>query len=265
MRYEVNHGRILTWALETHVVDHCNLRCVHCCTLSPHLAPWCVTPGDLAKDLAALARVLRPQVLKITGGEPLLHPDLLEILRIARASRIADTLSLTTNGLLLPQQPAAFFASIDRLTVSLYPSAPLPAAHLALIQARAATHGVALTLKDCARFQRLTPERAPGDLETAHDIYDRCWLKTRCHLIYRGCFYVCTRPPHLLQVQRLSDPDAEDLSASDGVPLDSPRLFARLRERLEDDDPLHACRYCLGANGAFEDHRQADYGNRTDL
>ena len=85
-QYDVSDGRILTWALETHVVEHCNLRCANCCTLSPELPSWWVDPDELRRDLERAAGALRPHVFKLTGGEPLLHPELLRCLDAARAS-----------------------------------------------------------------------------------------------------------------------------------------------------------------------------------
>ncbi len=114
--YAIEHGRLLTWALEAHAVDHCNLRCVHCCTLSPRLAERFLDPRELERDLALAARVLRPAIFKLTGGEPLLHPGLTELLDVARASGISPQLSLTTNGLLLERQPDALFERLDRPT-----------------------------------------------------------------------------------------------------------------------------------------------------
>ena len=44
-RYDVVDGRVRTRALEAHVIDHCNLKCAECCSLSPLLPPWFARPG----------------------------------------------------------------------------------------------------------------------------------------------------------------------------------------------------------------------------
>ena len=90
VRYAVAAGRILTWSLEAHLVDHCNLRSAHCCTLSPEFPARLVDPAALQRDLALAAGALRPHVFKLTGGEPLLHPDLPACLRAARGSGISE-------------------------------------------------------------------------------------------------------------------------------------------------------------------------------
>jgi hypothetical protein len=235
--YEVNEGRIDTWALETHVVDHCNLRCADCCTGSPDLPERCVDVAGLARDLAAAAAVLRPQVFKLTGGEPMLHPDLAGCLRVARASGVSAQLSLTTNGFRVAEVPEEVFAGLDALTLSRYPSAPLPQRLLDLVRARCAAHGVRLREKVVDRFQVMDARRGEPAATFAG-----CWLRHRCHMVHAGRFYACTRPPHL------GFPD-------DGVELHAPGLLSRLLAYLERDEPLAACAGCSGGAGEWRPHR----------
>jgi cyclic pyranopterin phosphate synthase len=194
MAYEVHDGRILTWSLETHLVDHCNLRCQHCCTLSPGAAEHAVSLAELARDLKWAAAVLRQHVFKLTGGEPLLHPDILGCLDVVRESGIAARVSLTTNGFLLARVPEGIWERIDRLTLSWYASTPLL---LTLAEERAFKHDVLLTVKRYDAFQRMTLDPPGNDTSTTRGVFRDCWLKVRCHLLYRGRFYMCTRPPHL--------------------------------------------------------------------
>jgi organic radical activating enzyme len=254
--YEVHDGRVLTWSLEVHLTDHCNLRCVHCCTLSPLLAPRITPTAHLERDLALAARVLRPNLLKLTGGEPLLHPEIVRCAEIARASGVASQVSVTTNGLLLARMPDAFFAAIDRLTLSHYPSAQLSASALAAVVERCHEHGIVLMVKRIERFAQMDPA-APHDAEQALRIYRDCWLKQRCHLLHRGRFYTCTRPPHL--EDRLGGRGAgRGLAEEDGVRLeeDPESLAGRLLRYLESEEPLASCRHCLGGSGEWEAHRQ---------
>jgi hypothetical protein len=248
VRYEVNGGRIATWSLEAHVVDHCNLRCEHCCTLSPRLAARAVDPARLERDLRAAATLLQPHVFKLTGGEPLLHPRLVEVLEAARASGISRRVSMTTNALAARSAPDRIWRLLDRVTVSWYASAPLPDATLDHVRAACARHDVMLTVKRIDRFQVLDAP-APHD-DGGAAAYRACWLKQRCHLIRDGRFYACTRPPHLAAVLGL------DLAEDDGVPLHDPDMSATLLRYLERDEPLASCRHCLGASGPWRPHRQ---------
>lgn len=245
--YEVYAGRITTWALEAHVADHCNLRCANCCTLSPSLQARLLEPAELARDLATLRPVLAPQLFKLTGGEPLLHPRIAELAAVARESAIAPEISVTTNGHLAIRVDPALWRGIHRMTVSLYPSAPLPQATLEFIRARCEQHGVALRLKAAANFQVMDAATPHAD---ATQVFADCWLRHRCHMVRDGRFYLCTRPPHLADVH------GEASLHDDGVALDAPDLRQRLHGYLTRSEPLDSCRLCMGASGQLQAHSQ---------
>ncbi len=255
MPYEVHEGRVLTWSLEVHLVDECNLACAECCTLSPELPARAADPEEIARDLSRAATALAPSLLKLTGGEPLLHPRLAECLRAARASGIARELSVTTNGILIRKAPPELWELADRLTVSWYPSAPLPESTLDWIEGRCREADVHLNLKRATTFQRMTPERPVEDEALARAVFDGCWMKHRCHLLHAGRFYRCTRPPHLdTRLARLGI--LARLSEVDGVALEGPGLLGRLVAYLDSEVPLSSCRSCLGNTGPHEPHRQ---------
>ncbi len=90
----------------------CNLRCRHCgsdCTSDGH-------PGLPAHQVIAvlerIASVLRPEdiVLVVTGGEPLVRPDLFEILE--RVSAMDFHLGMVTNGISLNEKAARRLLSV---------------------------------------------------------------------------------------------------------------------------------------------------------
>lgn len=253
MTWALRDGRLLTWALEAQVTDHCNLRCDGCCTLSPHLPPRTTDPATLRRELEQAARALAPSVFKLTGGEPLLHPDLVACVEAARASGIAPVISMTTNGLLARRAPEALWAALDRVTVSFYTSAPLPGRTIAHIEERCAAHGVLLTWKPTAGFQRMDPATPHDDAERRR-VWDDCWLKVRCHMIHEGRFHPCTRPPHIAAAH------GQPLDPRDGVPLDSPALLEDILALL--DRPLAACARCLGASGPRIPHAQLPRATR---
>ena len=87
------------------VNEHCNLTCPVCFADSaPH------RPKHL--DLATIERMMdtlvasegEPDLLQISGGEPTLHPQILDILRAAK-KRPTRHLMLNTNGLRLAREP----------------------------------------------------------------------------------------------------------------------------------------------------------------
>ncbi|RPJ19156.1 MAG: radical SAM protein, partial [Chloroflexi bacterium] len=95
-------GRPITY-LRISVTDRCNLRCVYC--LPERGIQWQARENQLSveeiacvTEAAAQAGVKR---VRLTGGEPLMRPDIVEIVaRIASIPGIEEV-SLTTNAMLL--------------------------------------------------------------------------------------------------------------------------------------------------------------------
>jgi cyclic pyranopterin phosphate synthase len=248
--YPVFQGRVCTRSLEVHIVDHCNLRCADCCSLSPMLPKWSIDPADLARDLTLAKKALSPKWFKIVGGEPLLHPQIDECLAVARRAGIADIVSTTTNGFLLPRMSARFWELTQALTVSLYPRPALPSETIEEINRLGAAHCIPINWKTQDHFVRMDRPLSREDDEATRAIFRECWLRRRCHILSRGRFYTCTRPAHLQTL--LGDQFFED-----GVLLhDRAELMPEIHSYLHREHSLRACAVCEGGHAPQSPHRQ---------
>src|SRR6266851_2116057 len=90
--------------LRISVIDRCNLRCVYCMPLEGlRFLPneRLLTPVEI--ELVARAAVaVGFRKFRLTGGEPTLRADLLEIVERIASVPGAEDVALTTNALLLP-------------------------------------------------------------------------------------------------------------------------------------------------------------------
>ena len=114
-------GRPITY-LRISVTDRCNLRCVYC--LPAAGVQWQPSENQLsAEEIASIVEAAAREGVKrvrLTGGEPLVRPDIVEIVaRIASIPGIEEV-SLTTNAMLLERlaQPLSYMG-LKRVTVSL--------------------------------------------------------------------------------------------------------------------------------------------------
>jgi cyclic pyranopterin phosphate synthase len=106
--------------LRLSVTDRCNLRCVYCMPADGvefHEKDDLLTPRDFEAVARAAVRVGVTH-LKITGGEPTIRRDILEI--VSRLAALGPTdLSMTTNGMQMHRLAAPLRdAGVMRLTVS---------------------------------------------------------------------------------------------------------------------------------------------------
>lgn len=113
--------------LRVSLTDRCSLRCTYC--MPAEGVPWLAGPTLLSTDelvrLAGIAVDLGIEEIRLTGGEPLLRPDVVDVVRRLAALRSPSLprgpeLSITTNGLRLPSlaQPLAD-AGLARVNISL--------------------------------------------------------------------------------------------------------------------------------------------------
>jgi cyclic pyranopterin phosphate synthase len=97
-------GRTIDY-LRISIIDHCNLRCVYCMPLSGlrfARSDDLLSPAEIDR-VARAAITVGFRKVRLTGGEPTLRPDLLEIVeRLGRLNGLRD-LAMTTNGILLPR------------------------------------------------------------------------------------------------------------------------------------------------------------------
>ncbi len=108
--------------LRISVTDRCNLRCVYCMPAEGiHLLPKdeLLTYEEIV-TIAGVAAEIGINKIRLTGGEPLVRSDLLEL--VARLGRIKaiDDISLTTNGVLLKDYAVELKqAGLKRVNISL--------------------------------------------------------------------------------------------------------------------------------------------------
>jgi cyclic pyranopterin phosphate synthase len=103
------------------VTDRCNLRCVYCLPEDAEL-PFgdrdFLSPAELETLVGTLVR-LGIRRVRLTGGEPLVRRDILEIVGRLRAVSGLENLALSTNGTELARlAPALKAAGVDRVNVS---------------------------------------------------------------------------------------------------------------------------------------------------
>jgi cyclic pyranopterin phosphate synthase len=91
--------------LRLSVTDHCNLRCVYCMPLrglSFIPSPELLTAAEIEVVVQAAVKV-GFRKFRLTGGEPTLRPDIVEITRRIAAVEGVEDVAMTTNAILLPR------------------------------------------------------------------------------------------------------------------------------------------------------------------
>jgi MoaA/NifB/PqqE/SkfB family radical SAM enzyme len=107
--------------LETHLTDHCNLGCKGCSHFSP------LVRGEVFADIRVFQRDMSRlgelfdsiYEVRLMGGEPLLHPDVLSFCGIARQTFPKARIALFTNGIRLLAMDDRFWDACADLDILL--------------------------------------------------------------------------------------------------------------------------------------------------
>jgi GTP 3',8-cyclase len=238
--------------LESNITIACENRCVACnhfvAVQVDRFKSSMIDPADLAVDLHHFGRMAHVDAWAAIGGEPTLHPRLIEILRVARSSGVADRIEVWTHGGNLREMSDAFWDALDVLVVSVYPG-KLTDDDLIWIQAACEWHGVELQIKDerhHPNFSRLL-EPEPSDAAKTARKYRECWLRTFSRVLDGGFFYRCCTSPFVPKLL-LGLPEG-----TDGLRVDEYLTEDALQRFLDQPEAPASCALCTGRNTESSD------------
>ena len=102
--------------VDIHILDGCNFNCARCLKFSPLCKGLGLADKELMfKSLEELAEVTKCKPIEgfsVLGGEPLIHPDLLEYLDKIREIFPTQSITIITNGFAIPKMPKEFFENL---------------------------------------------------------------------------------------------------------------------------------------------------------
>ena len=103
------------------VTDRCNLRCIYCTAkLVPHLTHDDILRYEEIHRVIQAAAGLAVKKIRLTGGEPLVRPELNKLVELLSQVEGIDEISLTTNAIFLGKYAAQLKAAgLKRVNISL--------------------------------------------------------------------------------------------------------------------------------------------------
>jgi len=209
------YGRKMPWSLlrfEVHLTNKCNLNCAGCL----HFSSLCnkLEPLDIniyENDCKRLSQLTSGKIvdIRLLGGEPLLHPDIYDIVTITRkyfpSYNIKDqtgVIEVVTNGILLHAQPNDFWETCSknnvRIAVSDYPVK----IKNEIIKEKALGFNVELRmyadkeLREAEGSSARQWAKIPIDINGAQNkkrSFKNCWLGGTCFQLVDGKIYKCAR------------------------------------------------------------------------
>lgn len=193
-RERLKKRKVLELSIQT--TSHCNLNCKHCIAFSPVAEPAYYEYIALQSDLGKIAEVVgdKMDILMLSGGEPLLHPDLPDIMRCCRKCFPNSKIGIVTNGTLLAKQGAEFWNACHEnnifLSVSHYPVE----LDLDAIETLASEYSVIINWAPFSGNKIITMYKLPIDLDGRQDgleSFKSCRRANKCTVLWNGKLAPC--------------------------------------------------------------------------
>jgi len=232
---------------------NCNSSCRSCLVASPLTKPGYISLQSYRDDITRL-RELYWHVcrFRISGGEPLLHPELAEMVKITREAFPITGLAIQTNGLLLLKDDGKFDELLEVMhknrcgfQVSTYQPIIDQRDKLGKILS---DHGVQwhwgqISGKPVESFWIFRMLEPVNDMEHAHRT---CFTDKHCHTLYNGYVYPCFLPGSSEVIEKHFNVKFEDMAEN----MDKMRMDIHNTEMdgweisryLTKPTPM--CRYC---------------------
>lgn len=235
---------------EVHIVEHCNLNCKQCAHFAPLAEKSCLPVERYERDCRRLSELFGGEMssIQLMGGEPLLHPQITEIMRITRDAFPVGRIRIVTNGTLLPKMAEDFWEACRECNVEISPSYyPIEFDYDAwgeIVESKQIKYTpfslLGLSKKLWGKVFPICPKRG-GTYGLSRSNFLRCQDANHCVTLRDGRMYPCDIAAHAFHLKKYFDLDIQ-LSDRDSVDIYSVGSGAELLEALA--KPIPFCQYC---------------------
>ena len=233
---------------EINLVEHCNLNCRSCSNFSCIAEPEFVDIEEFKRDLTRMGEIFNHDCERIylIGGEPLLHPEVITLMKIAREQFTTGKIYIFTNGILLTKMSDDFWQACRDNNMIIYVSAyPIKLDYDKIIDT-AKRFGVTFqwawnSSKNHHDLFSIVPINLAGDSDINLQ-FGMCHRALHCITLKKGKLFTCSFAPHVHHFNKkfgknIEITDADYINIYDNVTADE--ILTRLSK------PIPACRYCI--------------------
>lgn len=268
----LNSQDTFLYRLYLHVVDHCNLRCSQCDNYSPFAEPRFETLENWTSLLSRFSHLVHPSKLPyihLSGGEPFLHPDLLEFCRITHEIYPYSKIVIFTNGTLLLKYNKDFYSKLKEYNTSILLSDYPIGIDYDKITEYISSFNVCVSVQ---RKHLMTQIKFAAHKIPNNDNYSSCSMFAgllngkrisviTVQLNANGDFFSCSLPANIMILNKYFNINMEIIEWQDYVNIykiqDSSLLFDLCNRKI----PF--CNYCLNRNmldeNCVDDWKETQY------
>jgi len=228
------------------ITDHCNLNCKCCNVFSPIAEKTFLDVETASLDLHKLSEITNGEVddIILQGGEPLLHPKLIEIMNAVRKNFPSGEIIIITNGILLNKQPDEFWNACKKNRINIRITHYPIKLDFESLKNKAENEAVSLEYWGGNNAPVRSMWKRPYDLNGTQDLehsWKYCHEANNCTNLIDGKIYPCDTIYFVKHFNKFFGTNMT-VSQNDVLELDSVRNLDEILTFFSTPKPF--CRYC---------------------
>jgi MoaA/NifB/PqqE/SkfB family radical SAM enzyme len=229
-----------------HLTDHCNLNCIGCWHYSSLAKAFFLSLEEFEKDISRLSKLTHQLLgnINLMGGEPLLHPQFLDFVKLSRDYFPNSKIKISTNGILLAEQDDNFWKVLHDNNAYLFISSYPIDIKATLVKEKAKIQGVEVDFQ-IEKFDKYRQIHWHLDLEGKCDPQEsflQCHLwPVACSVLRNGKIYLCGQCAYSDVFNKYFNQNLK-LTPEDYIDIHKIQSISEVLEFLASPHPF--CRYC---------------------
>lgn len=230
---------------EVQVAEHCNLNCAACYHYAPLAEPEFLDLDQYQRDIDRLSQLSSGKVewIHLMGGEPLLNPQLIDIMQMTRRAFPLGSIQIVTNGIALPHMAECFWQCCHEDDIEVCPTRyPIHVDYEGMKQ-KAERYGVKYHLyneEQKVKTMDWSPLCPVGGNSKWN--FEHCEGANECITLRDGKLYTCVFPAHVHHLVKYFELSEIEVVEQDGVDIYKIDSLQELMEKLA--EPIPFCKYC---------------------
>lgn len=244
--------------LDIELTGKCNLNCKGCSHFSPIAENEMLQLNEFESDLKQLAKIMRDKIQRINllGGEPLLHEQLEEFMKVSHKYFPKTEICIVSNGILLLKQKESFWITAHKCKIGIEVTRYPINLDFKKMKKIAKKYDVAFKFYGRSRYIQKTQYFLPFDFEgrqNEKESFAGCLMARKCVTLCHGRLFPCSYAAYV---------DRFNIYFDKKIPLTENDYADIYQEDTENimkkiSNPIPMCRYC--------NVKARTYGNRWEV
>ena len=232
-------------SLDICVAEHCNLGCYSCNHFSQLADAEFADLESTEHDLKRLSELSGGNIplIYLTGGEPLLNPELPEFMRITRLYFPQSRIQIITNGFLLLAEKDVFWESIKNYNIVITPT-KYPGVNWGKIEEKAREFKYKFDYFDFSGNTEKTSRKFCLDLSGEQDVrksFNRCCMAACTVAVQNGRIATCNFVFNIRHFNKYFDQHIP-VTEQDSIDIYKTQTMQDIVDFV--NHPIPLCRYC---------------------